>query len=174
MTLPFLVDARELLSAARTSAGPRRVLHVMGTDAYMLLCLFRLRRVVRRLRIPFLNRIFRLMQMMFGGIEIGNDVALGRGVFFVHSLGTVIGGTARIGDRVRFLGNNTVGTASDNGYPTIENDVELGAGARVLGPVRVGAGAVIGANAVVLSDIPAGATAVGAPARVVRMAGGVR
>jgi serine O-acetyltransferase len=65
------------------------------------------------------------------------------------------------------MGSNTVGTARDNGHPVIEDDVLLGAGARVLGPVRVGRNAVIGANAVVLSDIPADSVAVGVPARVV-------
>jgi serine O-acetyltransferase len=79
----------------------------------------------------------------------------------------VVGGTARVGDRVKFMGNNTVGTAKDNGYPVIEDDVLIGAGARLLGPIRVGAGAIIGANAVVLEDVPPGALAVGIPARIV-------
>jgi len=83
----------------------------------------------------------------------------------VHPVGTVVGGTARVGDRVRFMGNNTVGTAKDNGYPIIENDVIVGAGARILGPVRIGARSVIGANAVVLSDVPPDSVAVGIPAR---------
>jgi serine O-acetyltransferase len=66
------------------------------------------------------------------------------------------------------MGNNTIGTAKDNGCPIIEDDVTVGCGARVLGPIRVGRGATIGANAVVLHDVPPGATVVGAPARVVR------
>ena len=65
------------------------------------------------------------------------------------------------------MGNNTVGTARDNGCPVIEDDVEVGCGARILGPVRIGARAVIGANAVVLADVPADALAVGAPARII-------
>jgi serine O-acetyltransferase len=65
------------------------------------------------------------------------------------------------------MGSNTVGTAKDNGYPVVGDDVVLGAGARVLGPVQVGARAVIGANAVVLSDIAADCVAVGVPARAV-------
>ena len=62
---------------------------------------------------------------------------------------------------------SSVGTATDNGYPVIGNDVEIGCGARILGPVRIGDGAVIGANAVVIADVPAGAVAVGIPARIV-------
>jgi serine O-acetyltransferase len=163
-------DAVEMGAAARIGRGRAQALRMMRTDAFHLLVLFRLRALMRRWHIPLLNRHLRLCQMMFGGVELGDHVTLGRGVYFIHSLGTVVGGTARIGDRVRFMGNNTVGTARDNGYPVIEDDVELGAGARVLGPVRIGAGAVIGANSVVLSDIPDGAVAVGAPARVVRPA----
>lgn len=92
---------------------------------------------------------------------------LGHGVYFIHSLGTVVGGNAVLGDRVRLMGNNTIGAARDDGSPTIGNDVEIGCGARILGPVRIGDGAVIGANAVVLHDVPDGATAVGIPARIV-------
>jgi serine O-acetyltransferase len=169
VTFPFWAEAHALVLASRRHPGRRQIVRVMGTDAYLLVMLFRLRTLARRLHIPFVNRILRLIQMMFGGIEIGNDVTLGRGVFFIHSFGVVIGGTARVGDRVRFLGSNTIGTARDNGYPTIGDDVEIGAGARILGPVQIGARAVIGANAVVLCDIPADAVAVGAPARVVRV-----
>jgi serine O-acetyltransferase len=144
---------------------------MMRTDAWLILVLFRIRKAVLRLRIPFVNRVLRLMQMMFAGVELGNDVELGDGVYFIHSLGTVVGGDARVGHRVRFYGNNTVGTANNNGYPVIEDDVEVGCGARILGPVRIGARSFIGANAVVLKDVPPDSVAVGAPARVVRRAG---
>jgi len=161
-------DARQMARAAGKSDSGRAALRMMRTDAYLLILGFRLRQLVLRARIPLLNRIVRLTQIAFGGIELGNDVALGSGVYFIHSVGSVVGGTARVGDRVRFMGNNTVGTARDNGYPVIEQDVEVGCGARILGPIRVGARAVIGANAVVLSDVPPDCVAVGAPARIVQ------
>lgn len=167
-------DALQLSRAAKgpgTAAGGRRMLR---TDAWMILFLFRLRKLCLRWRIPVLNRVLRLCQMAFAGVELGNEVELGEGVYFIHSLGTVVGGTARVGDRVRFYGNNTVGTARDNGYPVIEEDVEVCAGARILGPVRIGARAVVGANAVVLTDLPADCVAVGIPARVVRVRGAGR
>jgi len=159
-------DALEMARANRLPATWRNALRMMHTDAYMLLFGFRLRRLARRFHIPLVNWPLRISQLVFGGIELGIDVTLGPGVYFIHSLGTVIGGDARVGARVRFMGNNTVGTASDNGYPVIEDDVEIGAGARILGPVRIGKGAKIGANSVVLKDVPAGTVAVGAPARI--------
>ena len=64
------------------------------------------------------------------------------------------------------MGSNTLGTAKENGYPIVEDDVVVGCGARILGPIRVGKGATIGANAVVIHDVPPGATVTGIPARV--------
>ena len=162
-------DMRALNEAAGPRGetfGVRSVVRTVVLDAFQILAMTRIREVARRYRIPGLNRTLRLSQMALYGIEIGNEVVLGNGVYFVHSLGIIIGGTAKIGDRVRFMGNNTVGTAKDNGYPVIGNDVMVGAGARILGPVHIGDGAQIGANAVVVTDIPAGAVALGIPAQV--------
>jgi serine O-acetyltransferase len=164
----FLRDAVEL---SRTMFGDVRRGSVaraaLTQDSYTITTLNNLRVLARRWHVPFLNGLLRRLQTLFYGIEIGSDVKLGDGVYFVHTQGIVIGGDAVIGDRVRFYGSNTVGTAKDNGYPTIENDVVVGAGARILGPVRVGAGARIGANAVVLTDVPPGSVAVGIPARII-------
>jgi serine O-acetyltransferase len=135
-------------------------------DGFAVLAMNRARELARRWHVPGVNRALRLMQMALYGIEVGKDVELGEGVVFVHTLGTVVGGDARLGDRVRIMGNVTIGTAKDNGYPRIGNDVTIGAGARILGPVTVGDGAVIGANAVVLTDVPARALAVGVPATI--------
>jgi len=136
-------------------------------DSYVITTLNSVRVFARRWHVPVLNGLLRRVQSMCFGIEIGKEVTLGVGVYFVHPHGIVIGGDAVVGDRVRFYGSNTVGTAKDNGYPIIEDDVVVGAGARILGPVRVGAGSRIGANAGVLSDIPPGSVAVGIPARIV-------
>jgi serine O-acetyltransferase len=159
-------DALALARAAKRAGTARDAWRMMRTDAWFLLLLFRARELTLRLRIPVLNRVLRMLQMVFGGVELGNDIRLGPGVYFIHSLGTVVGSGATVGARVRFLGNNTVGSARDDGAPIIGDDVEIGCGARVLGPVRVGDRAVIGANAVVLCDVPADHVAVGAPARV--------
>lgn len=138
----------------------------LHSDSYAITALGRVRQAARRWRVPGVNHALRMVQTGFYGIELGNDVTLGHGVWFIHPLGIVIGGDARIGHRVRFFGNNTVGTAKENGYPIIEDDVWVGAGARILGPIRIGRGARIGANAVVLTDVPPGAVAVGVPAKI--------
>jgi serine O-acetyltransferase len=126
----------------------------------------RIRESARRWHVPGVNHALRLATTVLYSIELGNDIELGEGINFTHTLGTVIGGTSRVGARVQFMGNNTIGTAKDNGCPVIEDDVIIGCGARVLGPVRIGRGAFIGANAVVLSDVPPGAIATGIPAKV--------
>lgn len=153
------------------SGGARRILaDALLHDGFAVLALTRVRELARRWHVPGVNRVLRLAQTALYGIEIGKDVRLGAGVCFVHTLGTVIGGDARLGARVRLLGGVTIGTAKDNGYPVIGDDVVIGAGARILGPVTIGRGATIGANAVVLTDVPAGARAVGVPAVVRRAA----
>ncbi len=140
---------------------------LLGNDAFLVLVSFRTRKAAMRCNIPLVNALLRRMETTVFGVEIDRRAHLGEGVWLVHPLGTVVGGDSRIGDRVRLMGCNTLGTNLDDGYPRLGNDVVVGAGARILGPVRVGEKARIGAGAVVLCDVPAGALAVGVPARVV-------
>jgi serine acetyltransferase len=146
--------------------GLRDVLMMMSHDGSQVLFLSRLREAAARMGVPVAGSLLRRLQTTLFGVEIARNVRLGEGVVFLHTVGIVIGGDSRIGDRVVFLGGNTIGSVSDRGYPRIGNDVTIGAGARVLGPVTIGDGASIGANAVVVSDVPAGATALGVPAVV--------
>jgi len=165
----LLRDAMELAKVATKGKGSTTdmVRAVLLYDSFVVTATTRVRQLARRWRIPVVNRALRLAQTALYGIEIGKDVQLGHGVYFVHSVGTVIGGNAQIGDRVTLMGSNTVGTNKDDGYPVIEDDVVIGAGARILGPVRIGARSVIGANAVVREDVPPDSVAVGIPAKVV-------
>ncbi len=104
------------------------------------------------------------------GIEIHPGATIGRRVFIDHGMGVVIGETAEIGDDCTIYQGVTLGGTALNRakrHPTLERGVVVGAGAKVLGPFTVGAGARIGSNSVVIKAVPAGATAVGIPARVI-------
>lgn len=105
------------------------------------------------------------------GIEIHPGATLGRRVFIDHGMGVVIGETAEIGDDCTIYQGVTLGgtslTRGTKRHPTLERGVVVGAGAKVLGPFRVGEGARIGSNSVVVREVPPGATAVGIPARVI-------
>ena len=108
------------------------------------------------------------------GIEIHPGAKIGRGLFIDHGSGVVIGETAEIGDYCTLYQGVTLGgTGKGKGkrHPTLGNNVMVGCGAKVLGPFKVGDNAKIAANAVVLEAIPANATAVGVPARVVKRDG---
>jgi len=115
-------------------------------------------------------RVLSHLARMLTGIEIHPGAVIGRRFFVDHGMGVVIGETAEVGDDVMLYHQVTLGgrsTARGKRHPTVEDGVTFGAGARVLGPVRVGAGAQIGANAVVVRDVPPGAVVVGIPGRIV-------
>jgi len=108
------------------------------------------------------------------GIEIHPAAEIGKGLFIDHGMGVVIGETTVIGDNCTLYQGVTLGgTGKDHGkrHPTLGDNVMVGAGAKVLGPFRVGDNARVAAGAVVLDEVPDNATAVGVPARVVRLNG---
>jgi serine O-acetyltransferase len=113
----------------------------------------------------FVSHLGRLLT----GIEIHPGATIGRRVFIDHGMGVVIGETAEIGDDCTLYQGVTLGGTSltpGKRHPTLGKGVVIGAGAKVLGPFTVGAGAKVGSNAVVVKEVPPGATAVGNPARV--------
>jgi serine O-acetyltransferase len=119
------------------------------------------------LRLP--ARLLSHLSRALTGVEIHPAALLGRRVFIDHGMGVVIGETAEVGDDVLLYHGATLGGRSSRGgkrHPTVEDGVTIGAGARVLGPVRIGARARIGANAVVVKDVPAEGVVVGVPGRV--------
>ena len=124
--------------------------------------------------LKFLARTISQWSRFWTGIEIHPGAKIGRRLVIDHGMGIVIGETAEIGDDcLLYRGVTLGGTGKDQGkrHPTIGNNVLVSTGAKVLGPFKVGDGARIAANAVVLKEIPENATAVGVPARVVRIAG---
>ncbi|WP_137718440.1 serine O-acetyltransferase [Methylobacillus flagellatus] len=133
------------------------------------LLMHRLSHWLWRQRLYWLARFSSHFARWVTGIEIHPGASIGRRVFIDHGMGVVIGETAIIHDDCTLYHGVTLGGTSWNKgkrHPTLEQGVVIGAGAKVLGPITIGAGAKIGSNAVVVKDVPAGATAVGIPARI--------
>ncbi|NLK69863.1 MAG: serine O-acetyltransferase [Clostridiales bacterium] len=119
-------------------------------------------------------RIISQVSRFFTGIEIHPGAKIGKGLFIDHGMGVVIGETTEIGDNcILYQGVTLGGTGKEKGkrHPTLGNNVMVGAGAKVLGPFKVGDNVKIAANAVVLNEIPPNCTAVGVPARIVKRDG---
>ena len=132
-----------------------------------------LHRVSHRLwgwQLRWLARLASHVTRLLTGIEIHPGATIGRRVFIDHGMGVVIGETAEIGDDCTLYHGVTLGGVSWNKgkrHPTLGKGVVVGAGAKILGPFVVGDGAKVGSNSVVVKPVPAGATVVGIPARVV-------
>jgi len=123
-------------------------------------------------RIPFLPRAISQLARFLTGIEIHPGATIGSGLFIDHGMGVVIGETTEIGDNVTlFQGVTLGGTGKQRGkrHPTLGSHVVVGAGAKVLGPITVGDYVKIGANSVLLQDVPDHSTVVGIPGRIVRI-----
>ena len=135
---------------------------------------YRIAHWLHRHHMRFLARWISQLSKFFTGIEIHPAATIGRRLVIDHGTGIVIGETTEIGDDcLLYQGVTLGGTGKDVGkrHPTIGNNVMVGSGAKVLGPITVGDNARIAANAVVLREVPANATVVGVPGHVVRLCG---
>ena len=121
-----------------------------------------------RLPFSFVYKILKLLSQMLTGIELPCETTVGRRVVIEHFGGIIISGDAVIGDDVVIRNGVTIGLrrTGEKGAPVIGNRVDIGAGAKILGAIKIGDDVVIGANAVVLQDIPANSLAVGVPAKI--------
>jgi serine O-acetyltransferase len=134
----------------------------------------RLAHALWRIGLKMLGRMVSQLSRFLTGIEIHPGAQIGRGLFIDHGSGIVIGETTIVGDDVSlFQGVTLGGTGKETGkrHPTIMDNVTIGAGAKVLGNITIGAGSYVGANAVVLKDVPPDCTVVGVPGRIVRQEG---
>ncbi len=124
--------------------------------------------------VPLLPRLISMLTRAVTGIEIHPAAQIGRGLFIDHGTGVVIGETAEIGDNVTLYQGVTLGgTGFQTGkrHPTVQDNVTIGSGAKLLGPITIGHGAKIGANSVVITDVPPHSTVVGNPGHPVRVEG---
>jgi serine O-acetyltransferase len=129
---------------------------------------------LHRRRVPLVPRVISMAARLVTGIEIHQGATVGRGFFIDHGMGVVIGETAEIGNDVTlFQGVTLGGTGKEKGkrHPTIEDNVVVAAGAKVLGPITVGRNSKVGAGAVVIQDVPPNCTVVGVPGRITVMEG---
>ncbi len=136
--------------------------------------LYRLANFLWKRNVPFFPRFISQMARFFTGIEIHPGAQIGNGLFIDHGMGVVIGETAIVGnDVVLFQGVTLGGTGKETGkrHPTLGNNIVVGAGAKILGNIEIGPNSYIGANAVVLKNVPSNTTVVGVPGRVTRQEG---
>ena len=134
----------------------------------------RLAHFLHNKKIPFLPRALSQVSRFITGIEIHPGAKIERGLFIDHGMGVVIGETTVIGKNVAlFQGVTLGGTGKETGkrHPTLENNVVVGAGAKILGNITIGSNSYIGANAVVIKDVPSNSTIVGVPGRVTKQEG---
>ncbi len=131
---------------------------------------YTVRPALLRRPLSLLYKLMKITVQITSGIDLPCEAVVGRRLRIDHFGGIVVSGDSVIGDDVVIRNGVTIGLkrTGERGAPRIGDGVDIGSGARILGPVSVGAGAVVGANAVVISDVPAGALAVGVPARIKR------
>jgi serine O-acetyltransferase len=163
-------DLRAKAAWCYEDTGWRAVLKVLATDGTPAMLLYRCMQAAGRARLVPIEMLFNRLISTFCGCIIGRGAEFGPGFVLIHSIGVVINGRVVGGSGVSIEHQVTIG-AERRQSPRLGNDVFIGAGAKIIGAVRVGDGSRVGANAVVVRDVPTGCTVVGIPARVVRRRG---
>jgi serine O-acetyltransferase len=153
-------------------AATSRIEVALTYSGFHALLFYRFAHWLWKKRIPFIPRALSQFARFITGIEIHPGATIGSGLFIDHGMGVVIGETTELGDNVTlFQGVTLGGTGKQRGkrHPTLGNHVVVGAGAKVLGPIKIGDYVKIGANTVLLQDVPDHSTVVGIPGRIVRI-----
>jgi serine O-acetyltransferase len=166
-----ILAARDRDPAARGVAPAEILATWPGIHALLA---YRVAHALHLADVPLLPRAISMFTRALTGIEIHPAARIGRGLFIDHGAGVVIGETADIGDDVTLYQGVTLGGtgfATGKRHPTVQDNVTIGSGAKLLGPITIGHGAKIGANSVVITDVPANSTVVGNPGHPVRVDG---
>jgi serine O-acetyltransferase len=166
------VTAAQTRDPAARGVGSIEVL-VAWPGVHALLA-HRLAHALQDAGVPILPRLIASLARAVTGIEIHPAAVIGDGFFIDHGMGVVVGETAEIGDAVTLYQGVTLGGtgfAAGKRHPTVQDNVTIGSGAKLLGPITIGHGAKIGANSVVIHDVPPNSTVVGNPGHPVRIEG---
>lgn len=158
--------------AAQTAFGWLEVL--LLCPGFHAVLLYRIAHVIHSWGIPVIPRFLSQLGRFFTGVEIHSGAKIGAGLFIDHGMGVVIGETSEIGENVTLYQGVTLGgTGNERGkrHPTLGNNVVVGAGAKVLGNIRLGNFVKVGAGSVVVHPVPDSCTVVGVPAEIVRKDG---
>ena len=171
-------EVREDLAAAQqrdpAARSVGRVEMLMTYRGVQALLAHRVSHALHSSGVPLLPRVISFMTTAVTGVEIHPAARIGRGLFIDHGVGVVIGETAEVGDDVTIYQGVTLGGtgfARGKRHPTVGDEVMIGAGAALLGPIVIGERSKIGANSVVIHDVPANSTVVGNPGHPVRVDG---
>lgn len=171
MKNPFRLLAYDIKNAMKNDPAARNPVEVFLVYPFIhSLIHYRISHFFYKRKCFFIARLISQISRMLTGIEIHPGAKIGKGLFIDHGMGVVIGETAEVGDNVTLYHGVTLGgTGKDTGkrHPTIGNNVLIGSGAKILGPIVVGNNVKIGANAVVLKNVPSDCTAVGIPVRII-------
>jgi len=171
----FMKIKDELAAAQERDPAATSKLEVILTYAgFHAMLAYRIAHRFHTWGVPIIPRVISQLARWLTGIEIHPAAKIGRGFFIDHGMGVVIGETTEIGDHVTlFQGVTLGGTGKERGkrHPTLGNHVVVGAGAKILGGIKIGDNVKIGANSVVLKSVPPNSTVIGVPARIIKTEG---
>jgi serine O-acetyltransferase len=170
MFTTLLLDLRHKAEWYDLRPTPGSLLRMCGSDGSTAQILYRVMRFCQTHHLKPLAFLLYRLNAMLGHVVIGRGADFGPGLVILHSFGIVINSRVKAGRNLVLEHGVTIG-AEKNQSPTLGDNVFIGAGAKIIGPVRIGSDVKIGANAVVIRDVPDGATVVGIPARVVKIYG---
>ena len=158
----------------RDPAATSRLEVILTYSGFHALLAYRVAHRLKTIGVPFFPRAISQLARWLTGVEIHPSAKIGTGFFIDHGMGVVIGETAEIGDYVTlFQGVTLGGTGKERGkrHPTLGNHVVVGAGAKILGGIMIGDNVKVGANSVVLKNVPPNSTVIGVPGRIIKSQG---